>query len=422
MEHCAFDNIVGYEGIKEELRQVIDMIDNPQFYEKLGAKLPRGILLIGAPGTGKTTLCQAFMKEAGLYPITLRKNSSDGDFVKEITTAFSKAKEQGSAIILLDDLDKFANEDESHSDAEEYVAVQAGIDWVKDSRVIVLATVNNPRKLPKSLTRAGRFDRQIKLPMPSAAESEEILSYYMADKPFDPSINTEDIVKMVGGNVAAVMESILNDAAIMAGAERCEYICQKHIVNAVLRREYDGFDSAEVMDEEEMRCRAIHEAGHATVALALGEDVGLISIAGGDNHEAGGFIHLANRIERRPYDVMVCLGGKVAAELYFKNVASGCHSDLERATLLVMNGISNNATAGLFLTDGGELGSSSFSSMQEVAVKTELQRYMTQTRNILLDNRELLEELNKAILEKRTLLYSDIQAILHNFTVETARL
>ena len=163
MENSAFDRIVGYDTIKEELQQIIDMMLNPSIYKRLGAKLPHGILLIGQAGTGKTTLCEAFIEEAQTYSITLRKNSSDGDFVEKITKAFQDAKEKGTAIILLDDLDKFANEDENHSDADEYVAVQSGIDSVKDNNVLVLATVNNPRKLPKSLIRAGRFDREIKM-------------------------------------------------------------------------------------------------------------------------------------------------------------------------------------------------------------------------------------------------------------------
>lgn len=412
MENSAFDRIVGYEGIKEELQQIIDMMLNPSIYKRLGAKLPHGILLIGQAGTGKTTLCEAFIEEAQTYSITLRKNSSDGDFVEKITKAFQDAKEKETAIILLDDLDKFANEDENHSDADEYVAVQSGIDSVKDNNVLVLATVNNPRKLPKSLIRAGRFDREIKMPMPTDREAEKILEYYMADKEIDPTVNKEDIVKMVGGNVAAVMESIINNAAIMAGAERCEQIRMKHIVNAVLRRQYNCADDKAIVDAEELEMRALHEAGHATVALALGEDVGFVSIADSEQYESGGFIHMAKPIKRRPNDVMICLAGKAACELYLPHTASGCSNDLMRAMTMLMRGITDNGTSGLFLLDGGELGCSSFDKLQETAVKAALERYLSESRDILLAERKLLVALKNALMDKKTLLYSDIKKLV----------
>ena len=130
-----FDKVIGYETIKNELLQVCDMFHNRDIYEKLGAKHPRGILIYGDPGLGKTLMAKCFIAESGLKTFTVRRNKGTDDFVGEITDTFMKAKENAPAIVFLDDMDKFANEDERHCDAEEYVAVQSGIDEVKDGLV-----------------------------------------------------------------------------------------------------------------------------------------------------------------------------------------------------------------------------------------------------------------------------------------------
>ena len=144
---CAFDKIIGYETIKQEMKQICDMIHNPDIYQSLGAKLPHGLLLYGEPGLGKSLMSQCFMEESGLETYTIRRNKNSNDFIGEITWIFQTAKEHAPAIVFLDDIDKFANEDDRHKDAEEYVAVQAGIDEVRDVDVFVLATANDIEKL-----------------------------------------------------------------------------------------------------------------------------------------------------------------------------------------------------------------------------------------------------------------------------------
>lgn len=173
----TFDRIIGYKTIKNELEQLCDMIHNKEIYEALGAKMPHGLLLYGAPGLGKTLMAKCFVEESGLGAYTIRRNKGSDDFVSEITSTFRKAKENAPAIVFLDDMDKFANEDDERRDAEEYVAIQSGIDEVKDSEVFVLATVNNVRKLPSSLTRSGRFDRKIEVCSPSPTDAYEIIRH-----------------------------------------------------------------------------------------------------------------------------------------------------------------------------------------------------------------------------------------------------
>ena len=171
----AFERIIGYDSIKNELIQICDMIHNKDVYEKLGAKLPQGVLIHGEPGLGKTLMAKCFIEECGLETYTVRRNRGNDDFVGLITDVFEKAKENAPALIFLDDMDKFANEDEAHRNAEEYVAVQSGIDEVKGYGVFVLATANCIRNLPQSLLRSGRFDRKIEVKRPSEADSKTVI-------------------------------------------------------------------------------------------------------------------------------------------------------------------------------------------------------------------------------------------------------
>ena len=172
----AFDKVIGYEAIKNELLQICDMIHNREVYEKLGAKLPKGILLYGAPGLGKTLIAKCFIEESGLKSYVVRRNKGNDDFIGDITATFQKARETAPCIVFLDDMDKFANEDSNHRDAEEYVAVQSGIDEVKNCNVFVLATANEMWKLPNSLVRSGRFDRKIEVQCPTAKDAENSIS------------------------------------------------------------------------------------------------------------------------------------------------------------------------------------------------------------------------------------------------------
>ena len=177
----AFDKVIGYKATKRELLQLCDMLRNREIYEEMGARLPHGLLLYGDPGLGKTLLARCFVEESGLHTITVRRDKGGDAFVDSITQAFAKAKAEAPSIVLLDDMDKFANEDTSRCDAPEYVAVQAGIDDVKDAAVFVIATANDIRKLPSSLRRSGRFDRKIGLRAPTASDAEEIIAHYGVD-------------------------------------------------------------------------------------------------------------------------------------------------------------------------------------------------------------------------------------------------
>lgn len=412
----AYDRIIGYDTIKTELMQISDMVKNPEVYRKIGAKLPKGILLYGRPGLGKSLMAKCFIEDCGLKTYTLRRNKSSEDFVDEITKAFRDAGRCAPAIIFLDDMDKFANEDEDHRDAEEYVAIQAGIDEVKDKEVLVFATANDIRKMPPSLKRAGRFDRKIEVDVPSEEDAHKIIEHYLSEKSLSEDVNTEDLANMISYNSCAELETIINEAAIYAAYDRKDKVEMEHAVKAVLTMKYRVPEDYNKTPGEEERKTAAHEAGHLVVAEALKPgSVGLVSIRVTGSEHREGFIHVCKEIDGED-DIMVSLAGKAAAEMFYpEECAKGCSEDLDRASDAIRDYISIDAGAGIALLD---VSVSKFSEMSEnyvarneAVVHAELERYMRQTRSILYKNREFLEKTVEELMSKGTLLYSDIRRI-----------
>lgn len=417
----AFDKVIGYGSIKKELMQIVDMIRNKEMYAKLGAKFPHGAMLVGDPGLGKTLMAKCFIEESGLKTLTIRKDRSNGEFLNRITEVFEKAKENEPCIIFLDDLDKFANEDDDHRDADEYVAVQAGIDEVKDHEVFVIATVNDPHKLPDSLKRSGRFDRIIKVGCPSHKDAELIIDHYLSDKKISKDVNREDLAKMITYSSCAELETILNEAAINAAYERKDSIGINDLVKVILGRQYpnSGDFSTDSTSDEEIRKTALHEAGHLVVSEALlPGSVGFASIKPLGKDTVGGFIHRCENTSRRTHDILISLAGKAAVELYYaETVASGCQVDIRRAGREIANGLTGNATRGFPSIEIPGLGSESLDFRNDTALKIMLEEYFLQARNILIKNRGFLEAVTEALVKKETLLYSDIREIREKFEI-----
>lgn len=411
----AFDKVIGYEPIKEELIQICDMIHNREVYERLGARMPQGILLHGGPGVGKTLMARCFVEESGLESYVIRRDRGSGDFIKHIAETFEKARENQPSVVLIDDMDKFANEDSSHQDAEEYVAVQACIDEVRDSGVTVIATVNDIDKLPGSLIRTGRFDRRILVSRPAEDEAEAIIAHYLSDKPVDSSVNMEDLTKMIRYRSCAELETILNEAAISAASARKDLIDMDDLLKAVLRLQYGTTEAVRDRSDEKMRKVALHEAGHLVAAEVLYEgSIGLASIRPVGYGDGCGFVNRCSVIFRRPHMVMVYLAGKAAVELYYSEaVASGCGEDLSNAAEVIEEGITESGTLGLGLVSAGRYYSrpDAYQAQVRAGVASEMERLMMQTRELLLNNREFLEKAAEQLLEKETLLYSEIRAI-----------
>ena len=414
----AFDKVIGYELIKKELLQIVDMIRNGDVYEALGAKLPQGVLLHGAPGLGKTMMANCFIEESGLPAYVVRRNKGSNDFISEVTETFQRAKENAPCIVFLDDIDKFANEDGG--------AVQAGIDEVKNRGVFVLATANNIRKLPFSLVRSGRFDRKIEVGCPTDRDAEAIIAHYLSDKKVSESVNMEDLAKMISYSSCAELETILNEAAIRAAYERRRSIGMDDLVKAVLKLKYDSAENDSETDGEGRMRTALHEAGHLVVSEVLCPgSVGLASLRSTIRNETGGFIHRCRDVPGRSQYVLISLAGKAAVELYYADPCTdGCKDDIRRAYDAIRDGISEEATHGFGMVDVSTQTfpetTENYKARNEAVTHAEMERCMLKTRNILLKNMDFLEKAAEALMEKGTLLYSDIQALKASTTITEA--
>lgn len=380
-----FDKIIGYDTIKKELMRICDMVHNRDEYMKLGAKLPNGILLYGIPGLGKTLMAKCLIDECGLKSYTVRKTKS-GNFVEYITEIFEEARKNAPSIVFLDDMDKFANEDDRHCDAEEYVAVQAGIDDVKGTGVFVIATVNYIRKLPDSLLRSGRFDVKIEVCTPNENDGIQIIKHYLSDKKVSKNINIDDIAMMLNNGSCAELESIINEAAINAAYNRKELIEMNDIVDAVLRVEYNSPDNFTKISDEDVRKTAIHEAGHLVICEVLQPgSVSLASIRTTGRNNRGGFVRRSKEFRKEIFHILTFLGGKAAYELYYGAVDDGCADDIRRACDSLRDEISQKGIYGFGMIDVSnhqfpEI-SESMNSRNEAVVQAELERYI-QKNNI----------------------------------------
>lgn len=422
----AFDKVIGYGAIKNELLQICDMIHNREVYEGLGAKLPQGVLLYGEPGLGKTLIAKCFIEESGLQAYVVRRNKGNDDFIGDITATFQKAKANAPCVVFLDDMDKFANEDSSHRDAEEYVAVQSGIDEVKNGDVFVLATANDMWKLPSSLVRSGRFDRKIEVDCPTDKDADAIIRHYLSNKKVAEDVDMDDLSKMISYSSCAELETILNEAAISAAHARKSRIEMDDLVRAVLRMQYASPDDLTKTSAEDKKKTALHEAGHLVVSEVLCPgSVGLASIRSTGRDAVGGFIHRCRAFSRKSYHVLVSLAGKAAVELYYSDdVASGCQSDIDRAFTYIRDGISAEADLGFGMLDVSTeqfpRSSEEFKARNEAVTHAELERYMRKARDILLNNRDFLEKATAALIDKETLLCSDIRRIRENTVITAA--
>lgn len=410
-----FEKVIGYETIKSELLQVCDMLQNKEVYQELGAKFPNGVLLYGDPGLGKTLMARCFIDECNLETFTIRKNKSE-NFVGYITETFKKAKENAPSVIFLDDMDKFANEDNNHKDAEEYVAIQAGIDDVKGCDVFVLATANEIRKLPKSLTRSGRFDRCIEVCSPNSEDCLKIIGHYLSSKKVSVDINIEDISKMISYSSCAELETIMNEAAIIAGYKRKKCIEMSDVVSAVLKMEYNSPDDFTKVSDSELKKLAIHEAGHLIMSdLLCPGSVGLASLRTHGRNSVGGFVRRCKKLPSAGCHILVSLAGKVAVELSYGICADGCQSDIKRAYECIRDEISENGSMGFGMVDVANHRfpetSESLNCRNEAVVQAEMERYMFKAKEIIAKNKEYLEKTANALLEKETLLASDIQKL-----------
>lgn len=417
------DKVIGYENIKKELYRIIDIIRNPEKYKELGVSVPKGILLDGEPGIGKTLMAKCFIKETGLKSFVIRKDMPDGEFVDHIRETFKKAAEEAPAIILLDDLDKFANEDIYHRDAEEYVTVQTCIDDVKDKDVFVIATCNDSEKLPGSLLRSGRFDKEYFMRFPGIEDAKKIIAFYLKDKKVGKDVDVEEIARFCDGRSCADLETVINEAGIYAGYENRKRISQDDIKTAVIRMLFNG---TEMMDPdlESVRRLAVHEAGHAVFSELFCP--GKVAFASIEARGRGvrGMVRVTRNLDRMPdfenseIDIMIALAGKAATEIILNEIDMGVNSDLRNANDRMTSLLDNVAAYDFQSWCHGHETSQLVYDRLDTVKSAELSRYYLKTKQLLGKNRAFLEELIELLIEKKTISYKDIAPIREKYVTD----
>ena len=441
MNEKVFDKIIGYTTVKKELAQIADCLLRSDSYAEMGVYPPRGLLLFGEPGVGKSLMADCLIEASGRPVVVCRKTAPDGEFVKAIKESFDEAAAAAPSVILLDDMDKFANGDSRHPDAEEYVTVQSCIDECRGKNVFVLATANNVRNLPKSLLRAGRFDRRIEVIAPEGADAEAIIAHYLKNKPCAAALDPAAIARIMNGKSCAELETVINEAGLLACYDRAPAITMRHFLLAALRVVYHIAGSVPeegdlfALPEVKSHLRdgrhatvqvAYHEAGHAAVAELLEPgSVSLVTLYGDeeDGHISGFVIH--NRRKSDPCrcaynDVRIGLGGKAALDTKFGIADLGTGDDLDHAYSRLREILSCRCPDDLTLHADDTLpDSEDMKFRQEVVLADGINREYRAVKRLLAMNREFLDKLAAALAEKHILTSDDVRAIRESCDIVT---
>lgn len=415
----AFDKVIGYAKEKEELFQLCDMARDPEKYAALGVRLPRGIMLYGVPGVGKTLMASALVEEMGRKCYICRKDKANGEFIDSIRETFEIAKQNAPSVIFLDDLDKFASDSYLNS-PEELVAVQSGIDDVRWSDVLVVATANDIGRLPYSLLRDGRFDRAIEICPPNRKEATEIVRHYLSDKNVAGDVTAESVARLLDGNSCATLETVLNEAGIYAGYEGKTAIGREHIIRAALRKVFRADEVDEPVSDAVKEEVAFHEAGHTVVSLAFDrESVGMVSVrpSGSDARgvtqlfKSDDYFGSYDRMHER---VVILLAGRAAVELKFGRLDVGAASDIRRASVIVQRFITQYAACGFDLTepDEDDLLTAETHTDRIISERSAMiARCYEEAKAVLRKNWTFTEKLAAALIERNTLVFDEIEEL-----------
>ena len=410
-----FSRVVGYEEIKMELYRIIDMMNNPDKYKKLGVKTTRGLLLTGEPGLGKTLMANCMIDASKRKSYVIKRDMPTNEFLAFIKDTFNEAKKNAPSIVLLDDVDKFGKDPKS----EEFSALQACIDSCDDIEVFFLATANKEDVLPDSLKREGRFDKTIYFDVPDYDDVSKIVEYYLKDKKCSSDLNYTEIAYLLNGESCAALETILNEAGVYAGFDNRDEISMDDIVKAFMRKTYYVPEKEKFRDNKYFRELAYHEAGHAVVSELLENDSVLFVNVRPYHTDMGGFVRLRNDddyfsdkefMENR---VVSLLAGKAATEVVFGKIDTGSILDISRAESIVRRFVCQLCSYGFtFFNLSSKEKTSEVEDRTNLAVQLEMERYYQKAKQILVENRELLDRVANELMDKRILLASDIQRLM----------
>jgi cell division protease FtsH len=346
----TFADVAGIEESKQELSEIVEFLKEPQKFIQLGARIPKGVLLVGPPGTGKTLLAKAVSGEAGVPFFSISGSEFVEMFVgvgaSRVRDLFDQAKRHSPCIIFVDEIDAVGRQrgaglggshDEREQTLNQMLVEMDGFDT--DTNVIIIAATNRPDILDPALLRPGRFDRRVTLDRPDVKGREAILKVHVKGKPLDPQADLASVARGTPGFVGADLENLVNEGAILAARRNKKSIGQSELEEAIERVVMGPERKSRLISDEEKRIIAYHEAGHAIVANAIAEadPVQKVTIVG--RGQAGGvtwFRPDEDRIlmsrKKMLATLAMALGGRAAEELIFDDITSGASNDIEQVT------------------------------------------------------------------------------------------
>ncbi len=402
----TFADVAGCDEEKEELTEIVDFLKNPKAYTDMGARIPKGVLLVGPPGTGKTLLAKAVAGEAGVQFLSI----SGSDFVElyvgvgasRVRDLFDQAKKNAPAIIFIDEIDAVGRQrgtglggghDEREQTLNQLLVEMDG--FASNEGVIVLAATNRADILDPALLRPGRFDRQIYVGLPDIKGREEILRVHARNKPLAEDVDLHTVAQATVGFTGADLENLLNEAALLSAREHRPYIRMDVLHEAMLKVIAGPEKKSRVVPMDARRLTAYHEAGHAVVIHALKSQDPVHQITIIPRGPAGGMT-ISLPEEDRMYQsrtelqerICTCLGGRVAEELVLGDISTGASNDLQTATAIARSMVTKYGMS-------DRLGAISYDSDQEVFIG----RSMTQARAYSEEVAGLIDEEIKALLD-----------------------
>ncbi len=441
----TFADVAGHKEAKEELREVVEFLKRPDKYLKLGAEIPKGVLLVGPPGTGKTLLARAVAGEAGVPFFSVSASEFMEMFVgvgaSRVRTLFEEARRNAPSIVFIDELDSIGRKrgagiggghDEREQTLNQILSEMDGFE--KDTHVIVLAATNRPDILDPALLRPGRFDRQVVVGLPSLEERKEILAVHTRNKPLDQDVNLEELARLTPGFSGADLKNLANEAALIAAREGSARIARDHFFTALDKITLGLERGALKLSEQEKRAVAYHEAGHAVASEVLphADRVTKVSIVPRGMALGVTVPRPEERVlisrEHLMDELSVLMGGRAAEELFTGTVTTGAENDFKRATQLAkrmvldwgmgehFKNIAWGSDAGpVFL--GEEIARrKDFSEATANLIDSDVQKILdeayTRTKAVLREHAQAMHRIAAELLEKETISGERVREIL----------
>ena len=440
----TFKDVAGNESAKQDLTEIVDFLKNPKKYEKLGAKIPRGVLLAGSPGTGKTLMARAVAGEASVPFFSISGSEFAEMFVgvgaSRVRDLFSKAKKNAPSIIFIDEIDAVAHKRDARGGAgredeqtlNQILVEMDGFD--NDSGVIVMAATNRVDMLDKALLRPGRFDRHVNVTLPERKDRLEILKVHFKGKPVEADVDLEALAKKTAGSSGADLANIANEAAITAAREGHKAISNADVTEAFERVAIGPERKSKVMNDKERKITAYHEAGHAIVGHVLPDSDPVHKVTIIPRGSTGGvtwFLPPEDRSYKSIYDLKDILaramGGREAEKLVFGKdaITTGASSDLKNVAVLAKSMIieegMGDATrnlvfpgeeTGYYTITTGKPYSEKTSELIDLEVKKLSDEATKRAEEVLKANRKVLDKLAEELLAHETLEEKELEPIL----------